>query len=455
MGMTDNGRMTLISSQRTTNHKKYIDLDNTRSPHILFNRISYACPQHIKTLCRSETTLLKCPCKFFAPPQHLTITDSYKEILSKFSSAENNVKDENRLNMLCEIGVLPPPDMCDITSGSIQNNSFLYAQEGLDHFLKRTICIQSCIDDISIHVSKTIVMYLDPTPFSVDSSLNAMTFVTSIIYKDGPTHYVILAAEHFKTEDIDPDEKNVCKACSTLIIAILELLSEWYNNYFDNLLIAPESNSLNLEPLKFMLSQLILKNKKLRSKIIIEFTSVDRGPVCNSSLRDINDTQPYVKRRKISKLCVGYLLNSNNKTKDCVNFYGDIFNKKKLSCAKCIISLSLQNTPMSIVSYIAEQLKYVRIVKKKSTKTYYVTGKDTNKTDDLAISTIMSVQIHRKDRSTMNLIDLLTSSQTTSDVDKELGYLHKEEDGNTFYVPRDEISFVIPKKFFSTPKIDH
>jgi len=453
MGMTDNGRMTLISSQRSTEQNKYVDLDNTRSPFILFNRVCYACPQHIRSLYRSNTSLLKCPCKFFAPPQHLTIKDSYKEILNVFSSSEDNMKDENRLNMLREIGVIPPPDMYDINHGSIQNNSFLFSQEGLDHFLKKTICIQSYIDDPNIHVSKTIVMYLDPTTFSADSSLNAMSFVTNIIYSDQQSEYVILAVEHFKTEDVDPDEKNVCKACSALIISVLELLTSWYDNYFDRLIIAPESNSLNLEPLAFMLSQVFFINKTLNSKITIQFTSVDRGTISNSSCKDINGMKPYVKRRKISKLCIGYLLKGNNKTKDCVNFYADIFNKKILFCAKCIISLTLQNIPISIVSYIGDQLQCVRIIKKKTTKAYYITGKDTNKTDDLAISTIMSVQIYRQiNNPTMTLIDLPYPSNSSCTADDQLGYLHKQ-DHNTFYTPENEISLVIPKKFFSIPKI--
>lgn len=454
MSMTDNGRMTLISSQRSSEQKKYIDLDSTRSTDILFNRVCYACPQHIRALYRSNTSLLKCLCKYFAPPQHLTIKDSYKEILQKFSSSEDNIKDENRLNMLREIGVMPPPDMYDVTHGSIQNNSFLFLQDGLNNFLKKTICIQSCINDPNIHVSKTIVMYLDPTTFDADSSLNAMTFVTNIINSDQQSQYVILDVEHFKTEDIDPEEKNVCKACCSLIIAVLELLTEWYDNYFDRLIIAPESNSLNLEPLAFILSQVFFINKTLHSKMTIQFTSVDRGTIRDFSSQTEHNTTPYIKKRKISKLCIGYLLKGNNKTKDCVNFYTDIFNKKRLFCAKCIISLTLQNIPTSIVSYIGYQLQCVRVIKKRSTKNYYITGKDTNKTDDVAISTIMSVQIYRNiNNPLMILIDLPNPSSVSNNADEQLGYLHEQGHNTTFYTPQNNVSLVIPKKFFSTPKI--
>ena len=456
MSMTDNGRMTLISSQRSTDQNKYIDLDRTRSPDILFNRVCYACPQHIRSLYRSNTSLLKCPCKYFAPPQHLTIKDSYKEILKIFSSSDNNIEDTNRLNMLGEVGVIPPPDMDDVSNGSIYNNSFLFSQEGCDHFLKTTMCIQTCIDDPNVHVSKTIVMYLDPTTCNADSSLNAMSFVTNINNIDKKSQYIILAVEHFKTEEIDPDEKNVCKACSFLIISILELLTAWYDNYFDRLIIAPESNSLNLEPLAFMLSQIFFNNKTLNSKITIQFTSVEQGIIRDFTPTLTNNTNPYVKRRKISKLCIGYHLQSNNKTKDCVNFYSDIFNQKRLFCAKTIISLTLQNIPISIVSYIADQLQRVRFIKRNNTQSYYITGKDTNKTDDVAISTIMSVQIYRNiNNPTMILIGLPNPSSALNNTDNQLGYLNKSNNNTTFYNPHNEVSIVIPKNFFSTPTIDH
>jgi len=460
MTNTDNGRMILMSSQKSGKDKRdVIDLDTTRSRYVLFNRVSYVCAGHITALLKANTGLIKCPCYYFSSPAHITMDDGYTDILNLFTidDVDSGIS-ESKTALLAEIGVLPTKDLSitakgDLTVASLaKSTANIYmatnlfdTHEYLEGMYKNTLL-----------VSKTILVYLDPAPCDVESSYNALSYMTEIHTSDSEaSQYVILGVEHFRTGDIDVESGDVSLACVKLIMTNLNLICALYDSYFDRLIIAPECNSLSLEPFRYHLSKQFFKSD-LCKKITIQFTSVATVNGMNSMTPihdDIITDKPVIKKRKVSAFRVGYILSNKNKNSNCVNFYTRIYNQCHLQCARKMLSCTLNKVNISVVQYIINQLNTMRFKKNKSTGSYSISGKKGNQRDDLAISIIMGTCI-LKDLKNMvymlPLIELQPLSSTNSPYDGvDVGYMEKNDNGSIDHVflrPIEPPSFSIPPK---------
>lgn len=458
MTNTDNGRMMLMSSQKSGKDKRdVIDLDTTRSKYVLFNRVSYVCAAHVKALIKNNTTLIKCPCYYFSSPLHIIMDEGYRDILNLFTINETGTDGENGISesktaLLAEIGCLPTNDLAIVTKGDLSVTSLASAtanfymatnlfdtHEFTEGILKNTML-----------VSKTILVYLDPAPCDVEASYNALSYITEIYNSEGESsHYVILGVEHFRTRDIDCESGDTSLACVKLIMANLNLLCALYESYFDRVIIAPECNSLSLEPLRYHLAQFFFKSD-LCQKISIQFTSVatvNGQNTMNPNQMDSIGDYPHVKKRKVSAVRIGYILSAKNKISNCVNFYNRIYNKCRIQCAKKMLSCSLKNINTSLVQYIINQLNTMQF-SKKATGTYSISGKKPNQRDDLAISIIMGTCILGDVKDKVNALPLIElqplSSSNSLYNNINIGYTEQIDVGSINHVflrPMDQPCF--------------
>lgn len=458
MTNTDNGRMMLMSSQKSGKDKRdVIDLDTTRSKYVLFNRVSYVCAAHIKALLKNNTTLIKCPCYYFSSPIHIMMDEGYRDILNLFTISDPgtdgpNGISESKTALLAEIGCLPTNDLSmmiksDLTLTSLASaranvymaTNLFDTHEFTEGILKNTLL-----------VSKTILVYLDPAPCDVESSYNALSYITEIYNSDGESsHYVILGVEHFRTRDIDNDSGDTSLACVKLIMANLNLVCALYDSYFDRVIIAPECNSLSLEPLRYHLSHFFFRSD-LCQKINIQFTSVatvNGRNTMNPNQMDSTGEQPHIKKRKVSAFRIGYMLSTKNKISNCVNFYNRVYNQCRIQCAKKMLSCSLKNIDSSLVQYIINQLNTMQF-SKNSTGTYSISGKKSNQLDDLAISIIMGTCILNDIKEKANALPLIElqplSSCNSLYNNLNMGYTEQNDVGSinhVFLQPMDRPCF--------------
>lgn len=463
MTNTDKGRMILMSSQKSGKDKRdVIDLDTTRSKHVLFNRVSYVCAAHITALLKNDTALIKCPCYYFLSPIHITMGAGYRDILNLFTMNDpnddsSNAISESKTALLAEIGVLPTNNI-SVIKGDLSVTS-LANTKGNFYMATNLFDMHEYLEGIYRHtlfISKTIVMYLDPAPCDVESSYNALSYITEVHNSDeNSSHYVILGVEHFRTRDVDTESGDVSLACVKLMMANLNLICALYDSYFDCLIIAPECNSLSLEPFRYHLAKHFFKSD-LCKKISIQFTSVatingrnTMNPTHNDSITD----QPTIKKRKVSSYRIGYILSNKNKNLHCINFYQSIYNQYRLQCARKLLSCSLSNINTSVVQYVINQLNAMQFRRKKTTGIFSISGKKANQRDDLAISIIMGTCILKdlKDkRNNLPLIALQPISYCNSIYTNiNVGYREKEDTGSIDHVflrPLEPPSFSIPPK---------
>lgn len=457
MTNTDNGRMILMSSQKSGKDKRdVIDLDTTRSKYVLFNRVSYVCAGHITALLKNNTTLIKCPCYYFSSPVHIMMDEGYRDILNLFTNSDNaNGISESKTALLAEIGCLPTNDLSITAKGDLTVVSLASTTANL-YMATNLFDTHEYIQGIyknTLLISKTILVYLDPAPCDVESSYNALSYITEIYNSDAESsHYVILGVEHFRTRDIDLESSDTALACVKLIMANLNLICALYDSYFDRVIIAPECNSLSLEPFRYHLSKYFFKSD-LCKKISIQFTSVatvngqnTMKPVHNDPIAE----QPLVKKRKVSSLRIGYILSNRNKISNCVNFYTRIYNQCRMQCARKILSCSLKNINTSVVQYIINQLNTMQF-NKKTTGAYSISGKKQNQRDDLAISIIMATCIVNDIKDRVNTLPLIALEPLSScnllynDID--VGYREENDNGSMNHVflrPMGPPSFSIP-----------
>jgi len=321
--------------------------------------------------------------------------------MDAFSRQSGSVDNEPSTAMLSEIGILPPgSSMIDF-----QKKTRLATDIGCDRFCSSLVSVSDhLLKKSRLNFEKKIVVYIDPTPTSVGSSLHAMCFTTRAENID-PNHgearywYVLLAVEEFSTEDITSDNDGM-DALARVFINTVVIIHRLYDGFFDDYVVAPEANSFHVERFWRRCSQLFQGFPELENAVDICATTIAvRGPAKRHS--------PYPKNKKIQTYRVGYALGSEKVFK-IYNFFASMFNpssdkKNAVVCAKEIWSWSVRHQSDSIPYYVSQKLNQLEVRPKvnhaSGITTYKIGGKQTNTEgeyvqDDLAIATVMSVCLY-------------------------------------------------------------
>jgi len=285
--------------------------------------------------------------------------------------------------------------------------------------------------------SREVVVYVDPAPTNVGRSCHAMCFVTraeEVNPQPGQTRfrYVILAVEEFETDDVESQNKDGLLAIATVFISTCSVLTRLYGGYFSTFVVAPEANSIHIDPFWSRCGVLYAKDPTLIDSEVTILSTTIQVPSVKSKPFTVEKRlkrkyRPYKKRNEdtsvsayeLNRLCeeseystknnvrsyrIGYVLGSN-KVRKIYHFFSNLYNPTSgnvcdVSCASTIWSWWIGRDHDSIPFYVAKKLELLEIrpmVNQITGKTVYKiggkrTGKDGSFTqDDLPIAVVMSV----------------------------------------------------------------
>jgi len=446
MLLTDNGHLVLASSHKSgQDTRTFVDMSSLRRTEILINNVVHVCSNHIVSMLQNDVTAMCCPCYLFHQPHHITADADYRRILNAFSQrsgSRNNdgENDDAKTAMLSEIGILPrglsPQELNDTTKRQLASS------RGSEKFCSNLIDVRDYIvlGKQRMIFSREVVVYVDPAPTNVGRSCHAMCFVTraeEVNPQPGQTRfrYVILAVEEFQTDDVEPQTKDGLFALATVFIGTCSVLTRLYEGYFSTFVVAPEANSIHVDPFWSRCGVLYAKDSSLIDSEITILSTTIQAPCVKTKQsaaekrlkRRNNKYRPYKKRNEdmsvsayeLNRLCeeseygtynkvksyrIGYALGSN-KVRKIYNFFSSLYNPTSgnvcdVSCASTIWSWWIGRDYDSIPFYVAKKLELLEIrptINQITGKTVYKiggkgTGKDGSFTqDDLPIAVVMSV----------------------------------------------------------------
>lgn len=441
MLLSDNAHLVLTSSHKSgQDHKTYVDMKSLRRKQILLNNVVHVCPNHIVSMLNNDVTAMCCPCYLFQQPHHITADADYRRIMNAFSLRSGPRVDDSETRdaktaMLSELGILPPglslQDVNDTTKRQLAST------RGSEKFCSRLVDVKDYIifgGKRHLLFSRDVVVYIDPAPTDVGRSYHAMCFVTraeEVNPQPDQTRYryVILAVEEFQTDDVDSHSTDGLLALATVFITTCSLLTRLYEGYFTTFIVAPEANSIHVDPFWTRCGVLYAKDPTLiDSQVTILSTTIEKPSkkTIRGGTKLKDRYKPYQKRNDITsandyefqRLCsqvaygqktsrsyrIGYVLGCNKVSK-IYNFFSNLYNPTSgnvsdVSCASQIFSWFIGRENESIPFYVAKKLEMLEIrptISQITGKTVYkIGGKRREKDgsfvqDDLPISVVMSV----------------------------------------------------------------
>lgn len=443
MLLTDNGHMVLTSSHKSgQDSRTFVDMKSLRRTQILINNVVHVCPNHIVSMLNNDVTAMCCPCYLFHQPHHITADADYRRILNAFSQRSGPRVDDDETGdaktvMLSEVGILPPGLSLQDVNDSTKRQ--LASVRGSEKFCSKLVDVRDYVilgRKRHLVFSRDIVVYIDPAPTNVGRSYHAMCFVTraeELNPQPGETRYryVILAVEEFQTDDVDSQTRDGLLALATVFTTTCSVLTRLYEGYFTTFIVAPEANSIHVDPFWSRCGVLYAKDPTLiRSQVTILGTTIQTPSVkarmtdCEKEIR--KRYKPYLKKKEITSAkayefqylfdkCdyepknaqsyrIGYAL-GGNKVSKIYNFFSSFYNPTSgnvcdVSCATTIWSWWIGQYNRSIPVYVAKKLELLEIrptISQTTGKTVYkIGGKKKEKDgsfvqDDLPIAVVMSV----------------------------------------------------------------
>jgi len=442
MLLTDNGHLVLASSHKSgQDTRTYVDMNSLRRTEILINNVVHVCSNHIVSMLQNDVTAMCCPCYLFHQPHHITADADYRRILNAFAqrSGPRNHDEENddaKTAMLSEIGILPrglsPQQLNDNTKRQLASS------RGSEKFCSNLIDVRDYVvlGKQRMIFSREVVVYVDPAPTNVGRSCHAMCFVTraeEVNPQPGQTRfrYVILSVEEFQTDDVEPQTKDGLFALATVFISTCSVLTRLYEGYFSTFVVAPEANSIHIDPFWSRCGVLYAKDPSLIDNKVTILSTTIQAPSIKTKESAVKKRlkrkfRPYKKRNEgtsvsayeLNRLCeesdyrtnevksyrIGYVLGSN-KVRKIYHFFSSLYNPTSgnvcdVLCASTIWSWWIGRDCDSIPFYVAKKLELLEIRPTISQITgkavYKICGKRTGKDgsftqDDLPIAVVMSV----------------------------------------------------------------
>ena len=448
MLQTDGGHMILTSShKRGQDSREFVNIDRLRSNETLINNVIHVCRSHVRDIVSGTVTSVFCPCFVFQQPLHMKTNHSYMKITSLFAQStrleDQDNEDEGdkwsamKVSMMSELGVLPPQSRMDLLD--VEAPTVLSTPEAATAFCSKLIPVEEYVSDNPVRsdliFSKSITVYIDPTPTDVGSSLHALSFVTKATPTDPTmnTLYVLLAVEEFETNDLERLSNDGLKALGTVLMQTCLILHELYGGYFTTIYVVPEANSICVIPLWKFCGDYYNMSGGLKEKGIEMYTTT----MVKRKQRALPDYKVKVKKPKLDKdalqtrdqvaldslriICaqneernvnrntleyrVGYAL-GKKKVQYMYHFFSSIYNPDKKRKAEFVAATHLwafwvrRRNPLitSVFRFVTDKLGLLQIKHSVNSvtgqRTYSVGGKATSKgqyvQDDAAIALVMS-----------------------------------------------------------------
>ncbi|AAS00994.1 large subunit DNA-packing terminase [Ostreid herpesvirus 1] len=466
---TDKAKMICTSSQKNgQDAKPFVDIRNTRQDGTTTCVVEYVCPNHCMSLIRqTNVAFTVCNCNIFSQPLHINAGAGVRKIMAAFSVKTNkNMEvdddDDSKSTMLSEIGIMPPGlTKNDILGMNNLQNMRLTSELGRYHFLsKKSNVLKELLVEPDAY-SKTVLLYLDPTPTSY-RSVDSVTYDRSLhaisaIAQKKTGEYVVLGIEEFTTQKYEKESHDASKAMASIIMAQVTVIHKIYE-HFNEFILIPEVNSFDLDNVWYNCGLLLreavettdmddvsilapcmitesengtngkamfgkkrkivseLEGKKViedpkTKKLRLEFDADGETNILDDysdgmakTLTELSTTFKELEhelKHSGKKYKIGYRMNGD-KVGRFIDFFSNIFNRKKFTVAENLFSASLGATmEIELAEYLLEKLDNVVIrtdVNKRGKKSYSVSGKSSNKNqhcaDDLAVSAVMATSLY-------------------------------------------------------------
>ena len=402
MIQTGQGRIILMSSQKVQHkNRDIIDIGLLRSTAITSNHVYYICVPHLKKMASIGKISNICICYLFSHPFHITNDSSLQAIVNLFRE-HRDVTDTSKnvidFSILKEHGVDINLIYEDVET--ISNNSNLCTRYARQHFITNSIPLKVWISEnnVKYHVSKTVMVYIDPAPVVSETSFNAICFVTRVnssSIENNSYRYVVIGLENFKSDKYDPNTQNYQVANANILMKDINAICEIYEGYFDTFVIAPEADSIGMEQFGLHCKMLLQNYPKLKAQNgpKMYFTTIKQQQERAANNNEMTDTvqttsQQSMKRGKKRKHSIEIPLLLNDETlqtqdekyrigynlgRHKINTYLDFilkeYNSLNISCAFEIFGYSLCSENISIPTLIADGLDNLTLKEK------YLNGK--------------------------------------------------------------------------------
>jgi hypothetical protein len=388
--------MIMTSSHKTTQDSRdYIDFKTLKTYKIFINNISNVCVNHLHVCLTNNINF--CICNLFQKPFHIKYGSEYARITKAFSL---NKKDTS---LLSESGIdFNPKELSEETKPARALGNTDALRIFLCDVFDTRNHIRNFLMDVNstpFRVSRKVSVYIDPAPTRVGSSLNAISCVTKVTnVNNNKIFFVILCVEEFCLENSTGSYGGFSEIGRRLV-AISDILSIIYDEYFNTYYVAIEANSLDANE---SYSSAVTEYLNKKRSYITYFTIIKSGK--KRKIANFKNHHHH-HHHDDNSFRIGYCL-GKEKNQYILDFFNNVF-CGNIKTSKNLWSQSLYEKYVSLPAYIGYKLLNLRYLKnnkitgkrKRHSKNsmFYCTDDCTEQeyeTDDLPISVIMSTMLY-------------------------------------------------------------
>lgn len=341
-----------------------------------------------------------CLCNLFARPPHLQYDQTFQSVYNVFSTCISRLRndtEEINTSLVSEIGIVPTETLLNLVQSEDKSKGAPLSTCDAEVFTLRNRTDLHAMIKLSA-VGKEILVYMDPaaTPFAM--SMHALAFVVRVILPGNKWQFVLIAFEEFDNT-VSASKVDMQMVLAEVFVLTCASLQHIYDNYFTEVLLIPEANSMDLD-MFWRLTANMYKQQNVLHKVKFRSTVISSQGTARQQAR----FQPYDSHKQVNYR-IGYALKTDKVARIC-KFFSNCYNYhvKNESCfsvAKCVWNLfSNKATQESACEYVIRKLGQLRLkptVSKNGHVTYTISGKGKHDNvvahDDLAIATCMACSL--------------------------------------------------------------
>jgi hypothetical protein len=255
-----------LKTRSAASEDQWLDLESKRHSKVRYLSVSFVCRSHSAAILEDGVGINKCLCNYMGQPFHLCVDPEFRNLSEHFATNNKNV-------LLSEMGIVPNVDKKKITVNLDLSIGKLATPRGLATVSSELFPLSDHIDETinsPAIVERKLYVYSDTAP--KDVSKNALCAGVKVRMTSVPLEYfVIVAADEFDASEVDVASMSPAKAIAMRLVTLLVMITRHYSGYFDEVVIAVEANSFNLDFFKHQFDKLFYGNPYLVENISVEF----------------------------------------------------------------------------------------------------------------------------------------------------------------------------------------